>query len=432
MTASRRGRSHELFERAKERIPGGVNSPVRAFRGVGGEPVFFARGKGPYLYDVDGNEYVDYVGSWGPLILGHAHEEILEAIARAAVDGTSFGAPTEREVEFADELCRAVPSMDMVRLVSSGTEATMAALRVARGFTRRNKIVKIDGGYHGASDTLLVAGGSGIATLGIPGSLGVTPGTAADTLTVPWNDEAAMRAVFAADENRGQIAAVIVEPICGNIGCVPPAPGWLQFLRELTRKEGAVLIFDEVMTGFRVAFGGAQALYGVEPDMTTLGKIVGGGLPVGAYGGKKEIMSAVAPVGGVYQAGTLSGNPLAVAAGRKMLELLSRQGVYESLEQSSAKLVDGIGAIARERGVPLTANRVGSMFTGFFSDAPVTDYASAKKSDAARFGRFFHAMLDAGVYLAPSQFEAAFVSTAHDGRAIERTLEAARRAFAGI
>jgi glutamate-1-semialdehyde 2,1-aminomutase len=432
MTASRRGRSHELFERAKERIPGGVNSPVRAFRGVGGEPVFFARGKGPYLYDVDGNEYVDYVGSWGPLILGHAHEEILEAIARAAVDGTSFGAPTEREVEFADELCRAVPSMDMVRLVSSGTEATMAALRVARGFTRRNKIVKIDGGYHGASDTLLVAGGSGIATLGIPGSLGVTPGTAADTLTVPWNDEAAMRAVFAADENRGQIAAVIVEPICGNIGCVPPAPGWLQFLRELTRKEGAVLIFDEVMTGFRVAFGGAQALYGVEPDMTTLGKIVGGGLPVGAYGGKKEIMSAVAPVGGVYQAGTLSGNPLAVAAGRKMLELLSRQGVYESLEQSSAKLVDGIGAIARERGVPLAANRVGSMFTGFFSDAPVTDYATAKKSDAARFGRFFHAMLDAGVYLAPSQFEAAFVSTAHDGRAIERTLEAARRAFAGI
>jgi len=430
MTASRRGRSHELFERAKEHIPGGVNSPVRAFRGVGGEPVFFARGKGPYLYDVDGNEYVDYVGSWGPLIAGHAHEEILEAIARAAADGTSFGAPTEREVAFAEELCRAVPSMDMVRLVSSGTEATMAALRVARGYTGRHKIIKIDGGYHGASDTLLVAGGSGIATLGIPGSAGVTPGTVADTLTAPWNDEAAMRATF--DANPGQIAAVIVEPICGNIGCVPPQPGYLQALRALTKQHGAVLIFDEVMTGFRVAFGGAQALYGVEPDMTTLGKIVGGGLPVGAYGGKREIMSHVAPVGGVYQAGTLSGNPLAVAAGRKMLELLSRQGVYESLEQSSAKLVDGIGAIAKERGVPLTANRVGSMFTGFFSDAPVTDYASAKKSDAARFGRFFHAMLDAGVYLAPSQFEAAFVSTAHDGRAIERTLEAARRAFAGI
>ena len=430
MTASRRGRSHELFERAKERIPGGVNSPVRAFRGVGGEPVFFARGKGPYLYDVDGNEYVDYVGSWGPLIFGHAHEEILEAIARAAADGTSFGAPTEREVELAEELCRAVPSMDMVRLVSSGTEATMAALRVARGFTKRNKIVKIDGGYHGASDTLLVAGGSGIATLGIPGSAGVTPGTAADTLTVPWNDEAAMRATF--DANGGQIAAVIVEPICGNIGCVPPAPGYLPFLRELTRRDGAVLIFDEVMTGFRVAFGGAQALYGVDPDMTTLGKIVGGGLPVGAYGGKRDIMSAVAPVGGVYQAGTLSGNPLAVAAGRKMLELLQRPGAYESLEQTSAKLVDGLGAIAKERGVPLTANRVGSMFTGFFTDAPVTDYASAKKADVPRFGRFFHAMLDAGVYLAPSQFEAAFVSLAHDGRAIERTLEAARRAFAGI
>jgi len=305
-------------------------------------------------------------------------------------------------------------------------------LRVARGFTKRDKIVKIDGGYHGASDTLLVAGGSGIATLGIPGSLGVTPGTAADTLTVPWNDEAAMRAVFAADENRGQIAAVIVEPICGNIGCVPPARGWLQFLRELTRKEGAVLIFDEVMTGFRVAFGGAQALYGVKPDMTTLGKIVGGGLPVGAYGGTREIMSSVAPVGPVYQAGTLSGNPLAVAAGRKMLELLQRPNVYESLEQSSATLVDGIAALAHEKGIALVSNRVGSMFTGFFTDAPVTDYATAKKSDTARFGKFFHAMLDAGVYLAPSQFEAAFVSLAHDGRAIDRTLEAARRALAAI
>jgi len=430
MTASRRGRSHELFERGKERIPGGVNSPVRAFRGVGGEPVFFSRGKGPYLYDVDGNEYVDYVGSWGPLILGHAHEEILDAIARAAADGTSFGAPTEREVEFAEELCRAVPSMDMVRLVSSGTEATMAALRVARGFTKRDKIVKIDGGYHGASDTLLVAGGSGIATLGIPGSAGVTKGTAADTLTVAWNDEAAMRATF--DANKEQIAALIVEPVCGNIGCVPPRAGYLQFLRELTRAHGTVLVFDEVMTGFRVAFGGAQALYGVKPDMTTLGKIVGGGLPVGAYGGTREIMSSVAPVGPVYQAGTLSGNPLAVAAGRKMLELLQRPNVYESLEQSSATLVDGIAALAHEKGIALVSNRVGSMFTGFFTDAPVTDYATAKKSDTARFGKFFHAMLDAGVYLAPSQFEAAFVSLAHDGRAIDRTLEAARRALAAI
>jgi glutamate-1-semialdehyde 2,1-aminomutase len=403
---------------------------VRAFRGVGGEPVFFARGKGPYLYDVDGNEYVDYVGSWGPLILGHAHEEILDAIARAAADGTSFGAPTEREVEFAEELCRAVPSMDMVRMVSSGTEATMAALRVARGHTGRDKIIKIDGGYHGASDTLLVAAGSGIATLGIPGSAGVTPGTAADTLTVAWNDEAAMRATFEA--NVGQVAALIVEPICGNIGCVPPRAGYLAFLRELTRAHGTVLIFDEVMTGFRVAFGGAQARYGVQPDMTTLGKIVGGGLPVGAYGGRREIMEKVAPVGGVYQAGTLSGNPLAVAAGRKMLELLQREGTYEKLEASSAALVDGIAAIARERGIALTGNRVGSMFTGFFSDGAVTDYATAKKSDAARFGKFFHAMLDEGIYLAPSQFEAAFVSLAHDGRAIDRTIEAARRAFSAL
>ncbi|HEY2749600.1 MAG TPA: glutamate-1-semialdehyde 2,1-aminomutase [Polyangia bacterium] len=434
MTASRRGRSHELFERGKLCIPGGVNSPVRAFRGVGGEPVFFARGRGPYLFDVDGNEYVDYVGSWGPLIAGHAHEEILDAIARAAADGTSFGAPTEREVEFAEELCRAVPSMEMVRLVSSGTEATMAALRVARGFTGRNKIVKIDGGYHGASDGLLVAGGSGIATLGIPGSAGVTPGTVADTLTAPWNDEAAMRAIFDANKgpNENRIAAVIVEPICGNIGCVPPRVGYLQFLRELTRAHGAVLIFDEVMTGFRVAFGGAQALYGVQPDMTTLGKIVGGGLPVGAYGGARAIMEKVAPVGPVYQAGTLSGNPLAVAAGRKMLEILAREGTYEKLEASSATLVDGMAAIAREKGVALTANRVGSMFTGFFTDGAVTDYATAKKSDAAHFGKFFHAMLDGGVYLAPSQFEAAFVSLAHDGRAIDRTIEAARRAFAAL
>jgi glutamate-1-semialdehyde 2,1-aminomutase len=430
MTASRRGRSHELFERGKQRIPGGVNSPVRAFRGVGGEPVFFARGKGPYLYDVDGNEYVDYVGSWGPLIAGHAHEEILDAIAQAAADGTSFGAPTEREVEFAEELCRAVPSMDMVRLVSSGTEATMAALRVARGYTGRHKIIKIDGGYHGASDTLLVAGGSGIATLGIPGSAGVTPGTVADTLTAPWNDEAAMRATFEA--NPGQIAAVIVEPICGNIGCVPPAPGYLQALRALTTQHGAVLIFDEVMTGFRVALGGAQALYGVEPDMTTLGKIVGGGLPVGAYGGKRAIMQHVAPVGGVYQAGTLSGNPIAVAAGRKMLEIVQREGTYEHLEQASSRLVEGIAALAKERGIALTSNRVASMWTGFFTGEPVTDYASAKKSDTARFGKFFHAMLDAGVYLAPSQFEAAFVSLTHDGRAIDRTIEAARRAFQAL
>jgi glutamate-1-semialdehyde 2,1-aminomutase len=427
---SKRPRSHALFEAGKRVIPGGVNSPVRAFRGVGGDPVFFSRGRGAYLYDVDGNEYVDYVLSWGPLIAGHAHEEILDAIGRAAADGTSFGAPTEREVQLAADLVAAVPSMEMVRLCSSGTEATMAALRVARGFTKRDKIVKIDGGYHGASDCLLAAAGSGAATLGIPGSAGVTAGTAADTLTVAWNDEAAMRALFAA--NPAQIAAIIVEPVCGNMGCVPPRPGYLQALRRLTKEHGTVLIFDEVMTGFRVAFGGAQALYGVEPDMTTLGKIVGGGLPVGAYGGKREIMSVVAPLGGVYQAGTLSGNPLAVAAGMKMLEILRRPGTYEGLERTSAQLVDGLAGLARERGIPLVSNRVGSMFTGFFSESEVVDYASAKKSDTARFGRFFHAMLDSGVYLAPSQFEAAFVSTVHDGKAIDRTLEAARRAFAAL
>jgi glutamate-1-semialdehyde 2,1-aminomutase len=425
-----RPKSHELFARGAQRIPGAVNSPVRAFRGVGGEPVFFARGKGAYVWDVDGNEYVDYVGSWGPLVFGHAHEEILDAIARAAVDGTSFGAPTEREVVFAEKLCAAVPSLEMVRLCSSGTEATMAALRVARGFTGRDKIVKIDGGYHGASDGLLVAAGSGAATLGIPGSAGVTAGTAADTLTVAWNDEAAMRAVFAAHE--GKVAAVIVEPIAGNMGCVPPRAGYLQALRTITRDAGTVLIFDEVMTGFRVAFGGAQALYGVEPDLTTLGKIVGGGLPVGAYGGKRAIMSVVAPLGPVYQAGTLSGNPLAVAAGLKMLELLQRPGTYETLERSSARLVDGLATMARERGVPMRTNRVGSMFTGFFTDSDVVDYATAKTSDTARFGKFFHAMLDGGVYLAPSQFEAAFVSLAHDQRAIDRTLDAAHRAFAAL
>jgi glutamate-1-semialdehyde 2,1-aminomutase len=425
-----RARSAALFEAGKRVIPGGVNSPVRAFKGVGGDPVFFARGQGAYLYDVDGNEYIDYVGSWGPLIVGHAHPEIVEVIARTAADGTSFGAPTEREVRLAEMISQAVPSMQMVRLVSSGTEATMAALRVARGFTGRDKIVKIDGGYHGASDCLLVAAGSGAATLGIPGSAGVTAATAKDTLTVAWNDATGMAELFAA--NPGQIAAVIVEPVCGNMGCVPPRPGYLQALRTLTREHGTVLIFDEVMTGFRVAFGGAQALYDIEPDMTTLGKIVGGGLPVGAYGGRREIMERVAPVGPVYQAGTLSGNPLAVAAGTKMLELLQRPGTYETLERSSARLVDGIAALAHEKSIPLTSNRVGSMFTGFFTAEDVTDYASAKTSDVARFGKFFHAMLDGGVYLAPSQFEAAFTSLAHDAHAIERTLDVARSALAAL
>jgi glutamate-1-semialdehyde 2,1-aminomutase len=421
-----RERSKQLFTEAKRVIPGGVNSPVRAFRGVGGDPVFFARGQGPYVYDVDGNEYVDYVGSWGPLLLGHAHPEVLAAIEEAARNGTSFGAPTEREVLFAELILKLVPSMDKVRLVSSGTEATMSALRLARGFTGRNKIVKIDGGYHGHADCLLVAAGSGAATLGIPGSAGVTPGTVADTLTVPWNDEPAMRELFRA--NPGQIAAVIVEPICGNIGCVPPEPGYLPMLRALTRAEGALLILDEVMTGFRVALGGAQALYAVDPDLTCLGKVIGGGLPAAAYGGKAEIMGKIAPEGPVYQAGTLSGNPLAVAAGHKMLEILQRPGTYEKLEASSKRLTDGLSGILTEAGIAHTTNRVGSMFTTFFTEAPVRNYADAKKSDTAQFGRFFHAMLDGGVYLAPSQFEAAFVSLAHDDRALDRTLTAAREA----
>jgi glutamate-1-semialdehyde 2,1-aminomutase len=425
-----RERSKRLFAEAKEVIPGGVNSPVRAFRGVGGEPVFFARGKGPYLYDADGNEYVDYVGSWGPLVLGHAHPEVLAAIEEAARGGTSFGAPTEREVRFAEQILKLVPSMQRVRLVSSGTEATMSALRLARGFTGRDKIVKYDGGYHGHADCLLVGAGSGAATLGIPGSAGVTAGTAADTLTIPWNDEAALRAVFAAHPR--QIAAVIFEPVCGNIGCVPPDPGYLQTLSDITRGEGSLTICDEVMTGFRVALGGAQARYGIDPDLTCLGKIIGGGLPAAAYGGKAEIMSRIAPEGPVYQAGTLSGNPLAVAAGQKMLELLSRPGVYDELEEASAQLTDGLTSLAKEAGVATTTNRVGSMFTTFFSDAPVRNYADAKRSDTQKFGRFFHAMLDQGIYLAPSQFEAAFVSLAHDARTIDRTLTAARAAFRSI
>jgi glutamate-1-semialdehyde 2,1-aminomutase len=427
-----RPRSKALFAEARRHIPGGVNSPVRAFRGVGGDPVFFARAHGAYLYDVDGNEYVDYVGSWGPMILGHAHPAIIEAIGRALADGTSFGAPTEREVRFAAAICRAVPSIQKVRLVSSGTEATMAAVRLARGFTRRDKMIKIDGAYHGHGDSFLVAAGSGAATLGIPGSAGVTSGAARDTLVAPWNDLPALRALFEA--NRGEVAALIVEPVCGNIGCVPPAPGYLEGARALTREHGALLIFDEVMTGFRVAHGGAQARYAIEPDLTTLGKIVGGGMPAAAYGGRAEIMDTVAPDGPVYQAGTLSGNPLAVAAGLAMLELLEQPGtdVYGELERTSAQLTDGLVSLCREAGVPTVMNRVGSMWTAFFSEAPVTDYASAKRSDTARFGRFFHAMLDRGVYLAPSQFEAAFVSLAHDARAIDRTLSAAKQALATL
>jgi glutamate-1-semialdehyde 2,1-aminomutase len=432
MSAGTRARSEELFARGKRRIPGGVNSPVRAFRGVGGAPVFFARAAGAWLWDVDGNEYVDYINSWGPTIVGHAHPEVLAAISEAAARGTTFGAPTEAEVLFAEEICAAVPSIEVVRLVSSGTEATMSALRVARGATGRSKIIKIDGAYHGHADFLLASAGSGVATLGLPGTAGVTAPTVADTLTVPWNDAGAIAAIF--DELRARptaerVAAVIIEPVCGNMGTVAPKPGYLEALRKLCSDDGAILIFDEVMTGFRLAYGGAQERFSVKPDMTTLGKVVGGGLPLAAYGGREDIMRNVAPDGPVYQAGTLSGNPVAVAAGRKTLEILRRPGTYEALEKRSTAIVSGLAALTREAGIPVTWNQVGSMFTGFFTDGEVFDYTSAKRSDTARFARFFHAMLDGGVYLPPSQFEAAFVSLAHDDRTLERTLESARAAL---
>ena len=432
---SRRIRSQELFARAQKTIPGGVNSPVRAFRGVGGDPVFFAKAKGAYLWDVDGNSYVDYVGSWGPMILGHAQPQVLAAITAAAADGLSFGAPTEREVRFAELLTQRVPSMDKVRLVSSGTEATMSALRVARGATGRSKIVKIDGAYHGHADSLLVAAGSGAATLGLPGSAGVTEGAARDTLTVPWNDEAAIEAVFRdhrSADGQSEIAAVIIEPVCGNMGCVAPEPGYLEHLRKLTADAGTVLIFDEVMTGFRVSHGGAQKRYGITPDMTCLGKIVGGGLPAGAYGGKREIMDKVAPVGPVYQAGTLSGNPLAVAAGMTLLELLDAPGIYEQLEKQTARLCHELLALCQQAGIPAVVNQVGSMFTLFFTAQPVKNYADAKRSDTARFAHFFHGMLERGIYLPPSQFEAAFVSSSHGDEEIEKTIAAAREVIATL
>jgi glutamate-1-semialdehyde 2,1-aminomutase len=414
-------KSEELFRRAVEKIPGGVNSPVRAFRGVGGHPVFIARGQGSHLFDVDGNEYIDYVGSWGPLILGHRHPQILAALEKALGIGTSFGAPTEQEILLADAICDAVPSIEMVRLVNSGTEATMSAIRVARGFTGRDLTVKFEGCYHGHVDSLLVKAGSGLATLGIADTQGVPKAFADTTIALPYNSLVALEEAFRAHGE--QIAAVIVEPVVGNMGCVPPAAGFLEALRAITSRYGALLIFDEVMTGFRVAFGGAQQRFGIRPDLTTLGKVIGGGLPVGAYGGRKDIMSQVAPAGPVYQAGTLSGNPLAVAAGLAMLRHLKRHpGIYDRLEARAAEL-----RAAAPAGI--TVNRVGSMFTFFFTDGPVTDYESAKRSDTARFGRFFRAMLERGVYLAPSQFEAAFVSAAHTEDDIRQTIAAARQAF---
>jgi glutamate-1-semialdehyde 2,1-aminomutase len=412
--------SEKLFQKAQKLIPGGVNSPVRAFRGVGGSPPFIARGEGSHLFDVDGNEYIDYVGSWGPLLLGHRHPVIIEALREALETGTSFGAPTDGEVEMAEAICEAVPSIEMVRLVNSGTEATMSALRVARGFTGRDLIVKFEGCYHGHVDSLLVKAGSGVATLGLPDSPGVPKSFTDTTIALPFNSTDALEQAFRA--HGAHIAGVIVEPVVGNMGCVPPAPGFLQALREITARHGALLIIDEVMTGFRVAFGGAQQLYGIRPDLTTLGKVIGGGLPIGAYGGRADIMSRVAPAGPIYQAGTLSGNPLAVGAGLAMLRYLkSHPETYAQLETRTA-------AICAAAPPGTTVNRVGSMFTIFFTSEPVTNWESAKKSDTQRFGAFHRRMLERGIYLAPSQFEAAFVSAAHTEQDVRKTVEAFQQA----
>ena len=417
-------KSQAIFERAKQVIPGGVNSPVRACRSVGADPVFVAQGDGGNIVGGDGNREIDVLGSWGPLILGHSHHEILDAIAEAMSHGTTFGAPTEIEVRFAETIRAAYPSMEMVRAVSSGTEATMTALRLARGFTGRDKVVKTDGGYHGHADAFLVAAGSGVATLGIPGSAGVPEGAAKDTLVVPYNDLDALEQTFAA--NPGQIAGVIVEPIAGNMGLVLPKPGYLEGLRAITAKYGALLIFDEVISGFRATYRGAQGIYGVTPDLTTLGKIVGGGLPAAAFGGRRDIMEKLAPLGPVYQAGTLSGNPLAMAAGLKVLSILDRPGVYERLDHLGKRLADGLAAAAQAAGVPVQVNRIGSMVTMFFTATPVVDYATAKTSDTKKFGSFFRNMRERGVFLPPAQFEAMFVSLAHTDEDVDQVIASAK------
>lgn len=426
--ATSTARSEALFAEAQQHLPGGVDSPVRAFRAVGGTPRFIARGKGAAVWDEDGNRYVDYLASWGPLIAGHAHPGVVAAIQDAATRGTSYGASTRAEVDLARLIKGAFPSIDLVRFVSSGTEATMSALRLARAFTGRELILKFDGGYHGHADGLLVQAGSGPLTLGAPDSPGVPAAAARQTLSVPYNDVVAVAEALTAHPD--SVAAVIVEPVAGNMGVIPPEPGFLEHLRDLTRRHGALLIFDEVITGFRIALGGAQERFRVRPDLTCLGKIVGGGLPVGAYGGRADVLQLISPLGPVYQAGTLSGNPLAMAAGLATLQLLGEAGVYEHLERLAARLVDGLADAARVAGVPYTSNRVGSMFTGFFCETPVVDYASAKRADARRYARFFQAMLERGVYFAPSQFEAGFVSLAHTEADIDATLNAAADAFA--
>ncbi len=423
--------SKSLFDRAIQVIPGGVNSPVRAFNGVGGTPIFIDRAEGACLIDVDGNSYIDYVGSWGPMICGHANPEIIQAVCEAAQKGLSFGTPTELEVELAEKICEVMPNIDMVRMTCSGTEATMSAIRLARGYTSRDKIIKFEGCYHGHADALLVKAGSGALTLGVPNSPGVPEAIAQYTITLEYNNSEQVRQVFA--EIGGQIACVIVEPVAGNMNCVPPREGFLQTLRECCDASSAVLIFDEVMTGFRVGLTGAQGLYDISPDLTTLGKVIGGGMPVGAFGGRREIMDHIAPTGPVYQAGTLAGNPVAMAAGLKNLEIISREGFYESLAEKTQSLVDGILAAAKLSNIPMCANRVGAMFGLFFTDAPaVTCFDEVVGCDVERFKKFFHAMLQQGVYLAPSAFETGFVSAAHGEAEIEQTIECTARAFAAL
>lgn len=424
-------RSAQLFEKARQFIPGGVNSPVRAFRAVGGNPLFIKRAQGPFLYDEDGNEYVDLINSWGPMILGHAHPLVEDAVREALSSSPSFGAPTAREVEMAELICSMVPSVERVRMVNSGTEATMAAVRVARGYTGRDKIIKMEGCYHGHADSFLIAAGSGALTFGTPDSPGVTKGTAKDTLIATFNDLTMIERIL--DENRGQVAALILEPVVGNMGCVVPAQGYLQGLRNLCDRHGVVLIFDEVMTGFRLAHGGAQELYNVVPDMTTLGKIIGGGLPVGAYGGKKEIMDCVSPVGPVYQAGTLSGNPLAMAAGLAMLKYLRQHsGIYGQLQMTTQRITQGIAAQIKSVGLPVMINQEGSMFTVFFTATKVENFKTAMTSDTALFAKYFQGMLQQGIYLAPSQFEAMFISAAINDSIVDKILESSEKTLRNI
>ncbi len=423
-------RSQELFEEARRYLPGGVDSPVRAFKAVGGNPLFIERGKGSRIYDVDGNEFIDYVCSWGPLILGHSHPQVVEALKRAAERGTSFGAPSELEVTLAKMISAAMPSIEMIRFVNSGTEATMSALRLARAFTGRDKIIKFAGGYHGHADGLLTKSGSGLATLSIPDSPGVPLSYAQNTLIASYNDTQAVEQLF--QEHSEDIAAIILEPVAANMGVVPPRPGFLQELRELTHKFGALLIFDEVITGFRVAYGGAQALYSITPDLTCLGKIIGGGLPVGAYGGRREIMQMIAPIGPVYQAGTLSGNPLAMTAGIETIEVLSRLGVYRQLEHKASDLAEGIGKAATKAGISLQISRVSSLLTVFFTGGLVADYESAKQASTLQFNKFFHSLLAEGIYWPPSQFEAGFVSLAHSDGDIQLTITAVDKALESL